>query len=159
MEEQGILITDSEQAFMYDGLKWYCNKTELYFQASTTEGREVIHRYVWTKYNGPIPQGFVIHHIDGNKLNNKLDNLQMMTAKEHLALHKKERISNGYKSRKNSKNLVKCNETNMTYNTIREASQATGISPICIHYAISEKRKTAGKYTWCLVNKEEVEKV
>jgi len=45
------------------------------------------HRFVWEQTNGEIPKGYIIHHIDENKRNNKLENLQMMTSKEHNLLH------------------------------------------------------------------------
>ena len=32
--------------------------------------------------------GEVVHHIDGNKLNNTLSNLQLMTKSTHTTLHK-----------------------------------------------------------------------
>lgn len=45
------------------------------------------HRIVWEKYYGKIPKGYVIHHIDGNKLNNKIENLQLMLLSEHAKMH------------------------------------------------------------------------
>jgi hypothetical protein len=35
------------------------------------------HRLVWEAFNGPIPKDKVMDHIDGNKLNNRLDNLRL----------------------------------------------------------------------------------
>lgn len=46
------------------------------------------HRLVWEKHNGPIPEGYVIHHKDGNGLNNSIENLEMMTRAEHVRHHK-----------------------------------------------------------------------
>ena len=31
--------------------------------------------------------GYVVHHIDGNKRNNKISNLQILTKKEHEKIH------------------------------------------------------------------------
>lgn len=40
-----------------------------------------VHRVIWQMFNGDIPEGFVIDHIDQNKSNNKLSNLRMTTIK------------------------------------------------------------------------------
>lgn len=43
---------------------------------------------VWWIYTGQkITRGWVIHHIDENKLNDCIDNLQVMTANAHASLH------------------------------------------------------------------------
>lgn len=47
----------------------------------------LVHRHVWEQANGPIPDGWVVHHVDLNPLNNELGNLQAMPAEEHRALH------------------------------------------------------------------------
>jgi len=46
------------------------------------------HRFVWEEhYQKKIPEGFVIHHKDGNKVNNKVENLQVMTRSAHSKHH------------------------------------------------------------------------
>jgi len=34
-----------------------------------------------------MPSGYVVHHIDGNKMNNDMSNLIMLTRPEHAKLH------------------------------------------------------------------------
>jgi endogenous inhibitor of DNA gyrase (YacG/DUF329 family) len=46
-----------------------------------------LHVYVWEKYNGPVPKGYHVHHIDHNINNNEIDNLMLMGKYEHLKLH------------------------------------------------------------------------
>ena len=50
-----------------------------------------VHRGCWEAYHGPIPDDHVIHHRDGDRLNNAIGNLSYMTNGEHTALHHKER--------------------------------------------------------------------
>jgi hypothetical protein len=48
---------------------------------------EMEHRRVWRKHHGPVPVGFFIHHIDGDKQNNDIGNLELVTALEHKRIH------------------------------------------------------------------------
>ena len=41
------------------------------------------HRLVWRWHNGNIPDGLVINHIDGNKANNHICNLEVCTPSEN----------------------------------------------------------------------------
>lgn len=42
-----------------------------------------IHRVVWIAVNGEIPNGLVVNHIDEDKSNNSIDNLNLMTYYEN----------------------------------------------------------------------------
>lgn len=50
--------------------------------------RVYVHRLVDVITNGPIPNGWDVHHKDENKLHNHWDNLQRMPKDAHSALHK-----------------------------------------------------------------------
>lgn len=45
------------------------------------------HRVMYRAFVGPIPGGWVVHHVDGDKLNNTLDNLKTMRFGEHTSMH------------------------------------------------------------------------
>lgn len=48
------------------------------------DGRcRLVHRLIWEMFNGPIPDGFFIDHIDNNSLNNNIDNLRLVDASEN----------------------------------------------------------------------------
>jgi len=47
------------------------------------------HRAVWIEHHGEIPEGMVIHHINGNKKDNRIENLECLTRKEHAKRHLK----------------------------------------------------------------------
>jgi len=44
-------------------------------------------RWVWINYHGAIPKGMDIHHKDGDKDNNEIENLEMLSRSEHLKRH------------------------------------------------------------------------
>lgn len=44
----------------------------------------LVHRAVWEAFNGPIPEGYDIDHIDGDPHNNYLNNLRAVTHVENL---------------------------------------------------------------------------
>lgn len=52
------------------------------------------HRLVWEAAHGPIPDGYEIHHVDGNGHNNSLDNLVLLSRSEHTKLHARLRKEN-----------------------------------------------------------------
>lgn len=41
------------------------------------------HHIVWEEANGPLPRGWVIHHLNGIKTDNRLENLAGMPRHEH----------------------------------------------------------------------------
>ena len=61
---------------------WVCSRARLPWA----------HRWVWMHHHGDIPKGFDVHHIDGDKSNNAIENLQLMTRSEHLLIHWQERL-------------------------------------------------------------------
>ena len=45
------------------------------------------HVAVWERHRGPIPDGCQLHHINGDRQDNRLSNLQLVTPTEHKRLH------------------------------------------------------------------------
>lgn len=52
-----------------------------------------VHRVVWMITNGDIPEHWVVDHIDGNPLNNKLENLRLVSQKVNARNKRINRIS------------------------------------------------------------------
>ena len=46
------------------------------------------YRLLWEQAHGPIPDGHVIHHINGDRSDNRIENLRCMTASEHASFHR-----------------------------------------------------------------------
>lgn len=45
------------------------------------------HRLVWEAAHGPIPPGYHVHHVDHDKFNNDLGNLECVSTKDHGDRH------------------------------------------------------------------------
>jgi hypothetical protein len=103
-----------------DGDKWYAR----------------IHRLVADAFIGPCPPGHQINHIDGDKLNNRSDNLEWATQSENMA----HAAQHGLRPRGESHKLSKLDEVKVREirerhaggETYAELSRAFNIDPSVI---------------------------
>mgnify|MGYP001582106505 CR=1 FL=1 len=58
-----------------------------YCRCSDRQGEQYLHRAVWVKEKGKIPKGHHIHHKDGDRLNNSIENLECVSASVHGRNH------------------------------------------------------------------------
>ena len=118
----------------YRTLKPILNKDDyFYVDLYTIERKQVhkrIHRLVADTFLGVNPN-LVVNHIDGNKHNNKLSNLEWVTSEENSRLAAKIGL---YKTRP-----VKIVETGETFDSIRKCAKELNVHPSNINQAISGK--------------------
>jgi hypothetical protein len=73
------------------GKKYYGISSSKYYMSSPNRNGEnkgkYLHREVWKWYFGEIPKGYVVHHRDGDPLNNSIENLECLSAEEHRLKH------------------------------------------------------------------------
>ena len=55
-----------------------------YLRATIGGVNKGVHQWVYLTFVGDIPEGMQVNHIDENKHNNRLDNLNLMTPKENI---------------------------------------------------------------------------
>lgn len=65
----------------FNGIKFTLRNNGYY--GRTDKDRKLMHRYVWEYYNSEIPKNHDIHHIDHDKTNNNIKNLELYTKAEH----------------------------------------------------------------------------
>ena len=76
---------------IYDNIK-FTPSGNGYYRATSREKHISLHRYKYKKEIGDIPDGWDIHHKDGNRLNNNIKNLMCISKSDHTKLHYKESL-------------------------------------------------------------------
>ena len=121
---------------------------------------KAIHRLVAQAFIHNHDNYKIINHIDGNKLNNNVNNLEWCTQSHNvkeayrLGLEKPQLTNLGKKGKDNkkAKKIKQIDiESNITLNYffgILEAQRQTGINFRNIHSCLNKKRKSAGGYKW-----------
>lgn len=96
--------------------KWYLNASGYPGTYGTVDGQHnfarpiPLHQFVYTLMNGFIPQGYVVDHINRNRLDNRRDNLRLCTPLQNS--YNKSKPKN---STKRYKGVTKCGKKNPTY--------------------------------------------
>lgn len=92
-----------------------------------------VHKIVCSEFNGAGAPNEVVNHIDGDRMNNRFDNLEWVTQKENW----EHAIKNGLAVPTYGIKEVVCLNTGKTYKSAAEAARAFGtwpgvISKICL---------------------------
>jgi len=97
------------------------------------------HVHVWEEANGPLPKGWIVHHKDHDKLNNRIENLEAMSRQQHMAEHGNRRTIDGVEYKRCSK----CKEErtiDLFYKTPSKCKRYTFIMGRCV-FCWAEKQK------------------
>ena len=143
---------------VYEDSRIYDNKRERFLKRYVNKnGYEVVNMSLNGKWftlyvHRVVAQTFIdnrygkktVNHKDGNKLNNNLSNLEWNTYSENM----RHAHSNDLKNNKHSKRRVIDVDTGETYNSVKEASEQTGISKHILYKSLSGSRtnKTSLRY-------------
>lgn len=71
----------------YDGYRITFSGSHGYPTIHVNGKNVLLHRYVWMKHNGEIPEGYQVHHKDQNRLNYDITNLELIKTGEHQRIH------------------------------------------------------------------------
>lgn len=51
--------------------------------------RRYQHRVVWENRHGPVPKGMYVHHVNGDRQDNRIENLECISPRDHMIEHTK----------------------------------------------------------------------
>lgn len=114
-----------------------------------------VHRVMYELFIGEIPDGYCINHIDGNKINNAIDNLECITIRENN-VHCMDILEKGWKKTQYKPKLTMeqiIELTSLLHNTalsLTNLSKKFNISITAIGYI--NEGKNLRKYTEKLFN-------
>lgn len=78
-----------DAGYIYDYKRLNCKYWKVKFKLKGV----LVHRLIWVLFNGDIPENMVIDHIDGNTLNNSIDNLRCVSKKLNCLNRKKSKAN------------------------------------------------------------------
>lgn len=143
--------TPDRECQLYDGKK-FTLRNNRYFSLSNGD-RCLMHRYVWQKEKGIIPNGYDIHHIDGNRSNNNITNLECISKAEHT--RKYSPSNNQYGIGKRPVRMISIDgKFSRLFNTVSIASQELNIKKSSIYQAIRNSNRTCKNHKWEYANGE-----
>jgi hypothetical protein len=115
-----------------------------YYCVGTTYKTLNVHTIIAATFHGPNSH-MVVDHIDGNKLNNRAENLRWVTSRiNSLDAHYRKKIP---RTAKPVRNL----DTGETYRSVTAAARAVGINSAAIWYAVEGRTNTSAGYRWAYI--------
>ena len=108
--------------YIHIGVRKYRGKLKMYYT----------HRFVWECFNGIIPEGKVIDHINNKKEDNELSNLQLVTQQQNCKKSAKDRdytfVAKNHENRKCVKAINKNTNEVSYYNSMYAVQQHLSIN-------------------------------
>lgn len=143
---KGHILTPTNKSDRYNCVRLYSGGRKDYVDM-------LIHRLVAEAFLERPDGDYEVNHIDGNRYNNDVSNLEWVTHREnmrHAVLH---RLVDPHKAMEAHRKPVTCSN-GITYPSVRAAADALGVLESCISACLSGRYKTTGGYSFRLAEVE-----
>lgn len=116
-----------------------------YLQVSLSGKNYLLHRLVATYFLDNPENKPQVDHIDGDKTNNKAENLRWVTSHENNS-----NPSTSWKNKHGMQKVMRIDKNGLTkiYDSVREAADDVGVNHSSISKCLNLKRKTIAGYKW-----------
>lgn len=114
------------------------------FRVNGETKQELVHRIVLSTFN-PVDgwEELTVNHVDGNRLNNHIENLEWMTLSENTR-HARKVLQSGNSTKK--VHIIKINGEELFFDTVTEAAESLQLSKGTISRWVHGSRSYKEKY-------------
>jgi hypothetical protein len=99
--------------------------------------RFYVHHLMWMSFNGAIPLRHVVHHINGDKLDNRKDNLELMLDSEHRSQHTRGELNP--RAKLTNKDITQIKRQRSLGIPVKKIALQFDVTPRCLYYLLEGK--------------------
>lgn len=74
---------------LFESIRYYRKRSGRFYSDTPSCS---LHRAIYEARHGPIPKGHVVHHIDHDPSNNRIENLEAMSNADHTRHHNPKKV-------------------------------------------------------------------
>lgn len=131
----------------YGVIHWGCRQATGYHTTTVGNRNSLVHRLVAHAFLGPPPSGdlYEINHLDGNKSNNRVDNLEYVSRAQNMLHYHRSNIVRRSGAEANSKPVLARKDGSETWNrfcSIKEAASQLIVNASAIYACCRGKRSS-----------------
>lgn len=137
---KGKILIPWKQNSGYDVVTLYVNNISRNY---------LVHRLIAKTFLEELPGKTDVNHIDGNKSNNKVSNLEYVTRSENIRHCVARNAFSHRVSRYHPVHMLDMEGIyQQSFDSIKEAAEYVGVSTMQIQYALQGKSHSAGGFRW-----------
>lgn len=138
VNKDGQIINVKTKRYLFGSLR------NGYIRVSLNNHFYSLHKIIWEAFNGEIPKNGIIDHIDGNRQNNKLSNLRLVTQSQNIL---NSHLNGGHDGDVSVKQYDLQGNYITSYPSMKMAAEAVGLTRDAVRQA-ANRYGTCANYFW-----------